>query len=148
MSIESDAASSGLGIFFVSILFFLKLLLSALGFCTKHISFVDCGIFGFVAGYGVYHHFIWHPAFCVLFGLFIFLIFFGLMRLKYPFWVISTVMSIAYAAVLGYAIYEAAKYDKIWGWFSFGIGVLICLGLHFNEQRIKKEEITETPVAV
>lgn len=108
------------------------LVCSVIGLFFGHIILFDSIALGIVAGVCCNQFLPIHPALCLVIGIAAFLLLLFLQNTKVGFWIVGSLMTLLYAAVIGLLAYFIANNDPVWGWVVFGLTFLIIGGLHLH----------------
>ena len=106
-------------------------------FFLSHIILADCLIFAFIVGNIA--KYIWkiHPALYMLIGIAVFIAMFLVQRTRPGFWIIGTLMSLAFGAVGAVLAYSFTNGDMVWTFVVLGLTSLVSIGLHlFSRSRL------------
>ena len=117
------------GILFAVLTFF--------GLFFGHIILFESLALGLAAGLVSYHVLTIHMAFCILIGLAVAIVIFFLQNTKVGFWIIGGLMSLLWATVIAFLVYDGTHKDLIWTWVVFGGVLLFMIVLHryaYNKQ--------------
>ncbi|MFV0401262.1 MAG: hypothetical protein ACK5LX_11675 [Oscillospiraceae bacterium] len=75
-----------------------------------------------------------HPAFSLLIGIAVFILFILLNRTKFGFWIVSGIMSIAWGLIAAVIAYSSTENDMIWTYVVWGLGAVIVMFLHIGSR--------------
>ena len=95
------------------------------------ILFESIGI-AVAAGCLTSHFFHIHPAFCLLIGIAVLFGLFYLMNSKFGFWIIGSIMSLAWGFCVAVIVFGSTGKDMVWTYVSWGLAALAIFALHLK----------------
>lgn len=110
----------------------LAVVLTVIGLFFGHIILFDSIVLALVAGlvsHGIFHI---HSALSIVIGLVVLFCLYFLQNTKVGFWIIGSLLSLAWGFIFSTMAYEFSGKDMIWTYVVFGLGTLLMIGLHIH----------------
>lgn len=98
-----------------------------------HTTIFNSLLFGIAAGCCCNYFFSFHPAFCLIIGIAIFLIFSFLQSTAVGFWIIGVILSVAWGFVIAVFVYMFT-HDMIWFYVSWLLGFAVMLMAYIHSR--------------